>query len=111
MTKLVAFLGRKGSILEVTSSNLKKALLSQEPAVAGTFFQPAVLPPGSDKWYAPRHAYTVVRFDASTDTITLRNPWGISGAGADGVFSISLKDFVDSFQTLTLAANFANSAN
>src|SRR6185295_8589824 len=59
---LEAFLGRKGSVLEVTSANLRKALLSQEPAVAGTFFQPAVLPPGSDKWYAPRHAYTVVRF-------------------------------------------------
>lgn len=30
------------------------------------------------------HAYTVVSVDAAAKTITLRNPWGIDGAGWDG---------------------------
>ncbi|MGE3726786.1 MAG: C2 family cysteine protease [Candidatus Sericytochromatia bacterium] len=56
------------------------------------------------------HAYSVIGFDPSTDTITLRNPWnhtellGKNGKAADGVddgvFSVKLADFQKLFSDI-----------
>lgn len=56
------------------------------------------------------HAYSVLAFDAATDTVTLRNPWGhaeprnASGGAADGtddgVFTMTLEEFNQNFTTI-----------
>jgi Ca2+-binding EF-hand superfamily protein len=57
------------------------------------------------------HAYTVVNYNAATDQITLRNPWGrgepLNAAGQvadgndDGTFTMSLTDFNTYFNQIT----------
>lgn len=49
------------------------------------------------------HAYTVLGFDAETDEVTLRNPWGkgewlFQDSPDDGIFTMPVRDFYTSFR-------------
>lgn len=101
---LSAFLGIRSSLLITSSPNLRKALGAQVPAVAGTFLPPDKLPPGAERWYADRHAYTVLAFDAAADTVSLRNPWA-TDPPPDGIFTIPMSVFLQTFETLTVAVS------
>ncbi len=52
------------------------------------------------------HAYTVMGYNATTDVISVRNPWGHTGPTGlpvtRGVFDMPLPDFVESFSDLTI---------
>lgn len=54
------------------------------------------------------HAYTILNFDAESDTVTLRNPWGHKEwvhqqSPDDGIFEMPLKDFYSSFRWIAAA--------
>jgi hypothetical protein len=48
------------------------------------------------EWYIPGHAYTVLDYDTTTRTVTLRNPWG-SHPTPDGVFRLPLAVFQQTY--------------
>lgn len=45
------------------------------------------------------HFYSVLGYDRETDTVTLRNPWGLSGSGNEfhDTFELSLEEFDQAF--------------
>jgi hypothetical protein len=49
-----------------------------------------------DSWYLPSHAYTVLFFDATTDSYRLRNPWGNTPA-PNGEFNLPAEAFAVTF--------------
>ena len=53
-------------------------------------------------WWVPAHAYTVLDFDETAQTVTLRNPWAAK-PDPDGVFTLSLAVFLDSYESYTYA--------
>ncbi len=44
-----------------------------------------------------QHVYAVIGYDAKSDTLTVRNPWGDGGPANDGIHHISPADFRDQF--------------
>jgi peptidoglycan hydrolase-like protein with peptidoglycan-binding domain len=65
-------------------------------AILGSDFRNDGLPMG--------HAYTVMSYDSSTDTIKLRNPWGNTGpkgvTEVDGAFEMKLEAFESDFSDI-----------
>jgi len=59
-------------------------------------------PQGGKDWYVANHAYTILSFDASQKTVTLRNPWG-NHPDPEGVFTIPLDTFVAAYERIAFA--------
>ena len=92
---LVAMLGRAGqSHLPVIASS-KRAAPPELTAVLHA------LPAGQD-WFVEAHAYTVLGYDPSQMTITLRNPWA-RHPDPDGMFTISLDEFRTAYERVAFA--------
>jgi hypothetical protein len=47
-------------------------------------------------WFVPDHAYTVLGYDAASDTVKMRNPWGRMPEPT-GMFSLPMDDFLVAF--------------
>jgi hypothetical protein len=100
---------------KIKSASQVAELLSQvspakQPIVVGT--SPLSLkdleaqqsvPDDAKNWYVEGHAYTVLSYDLQAQTITLRNPWGEHPA-PDGVFTIPLTTFANSFEMIQTVA-------
>ncbi|MGD0681454.1 MAG: hypothetical protein ABR990_05335 [Terracidiphilus sp.] len=54
----------------------------------------------SANWWVPSHCYTVMGYDESAQTVTLRNPWA-SHPGPDGNFTLPLSVFLDGYESYT----------
>ncbi len=52
-----------------------------------------------DKWFVPLHAYTVLAYDPTGQSVTVRNPWG-RHPDPDGEFTLPLQTFHDAFPWL-----------
>ena len=72
--------------------------------VAGTVAQPVpgTFDPGN--WWVGGHAYTVLGYDDSTQSVSLRNPWGGHPA-PDGTFSLPLSVFLAAFESYTASGD------
>lgn len=100
---------------KITSAGQVAELLSQvspakQPIVVGTsglslkdLEAQKSVPGDTDKWYVEGHAYTLLGYDPQAQTVTLRNPWGEHPA-PDGVFTIPLTTFADSFEMIQTVA-------
>jgi hypothetical protein len=66
--------------------------------VAGTVGQPGAFDPGN--WWVGGHAFTVLGYDDSTQSVSLRNPWG-GHPGPDGTFSLPVSVFLVAFESYT----------
>lgn len=53
-------------------------------------------------WYVASHAYTILSFDSSQKTVTLRNPWG-NHPDPEGVFTIPLDTFVSAYEYIAFS--------
>jgi hypothetical protein len=108
--------GANAVALKTTSRDELAAFLGQavpakQPLVAATgdatiqaLESANKVPAGSDQWYVESHAYTVVAYDPSTRTVTLRNPWG-HHPDPDGTFTLPLAAFTESFEVIHTIAN------
>jgi len=54
----------------------------------------------SANWWVPSHCYTVMGYDESAQTVTLRNPWA-SHPGPDGIFTLPVSVFLDGYESYT----------
>jgi hypothetical protein len=82
-------------------SVLGLAARDNDAVTAGTKPENEVTPAiRSSNWYVPRHAYTVLDFDPTTQRVTIRNPWGHQ-PDPDGETTVSLSDFITGFSLLT----------
>ena len=90
---------------EKTHAALEEAAKANRPLVAGTgesrYSQQLAagqkLPSDAQGWYLNFHCYTILAYDANTQRVRLRNPWG-HDPGADGVFDLPLADFLQAFR-------------
>ncbi len=80
---LVRHLDRDRTAVVVTTGNSLGGVRNTPPAA----------------WWVKSHAYTVVRYDPTSDTVRLRNPWGMHPA-PDGDFDLPLSDFLADFADL-----------
>jgi hypothetical protein len=55
------------------------------------------IPADAESWYVNAHCYTVLGYDSSGRTVTLRNPWA-RHPDPDGVFKLPLPQFVPAFR-------------
>jgi len=55
------------------------------------------IPADTEGWYVNAHCYTVLGFDSSERTVTLRNPWA-RHPDPDGIFKLPLQQFVPAFR-------------
>lgn len=55
------------------------------------------IPADAEGWYVNAHCYTVLGFDSSERTVTLRNPWA-RHPDPDGIFKLPLQQFVPAFR-------------
>jgi len=67
--------------------------------VVGTFASPSDLtyPSEHEDWFVPGHCYTAIDYQAATQSVVLRNPWG-KRPEPDGMFTLPLPVFVQGFQ-------------
>jgi hypothetical protein len=90
------------------SSSIESALAQGKPVTAGTTEQPADPIRG-------HHVYTVTAYDANTNTITLRNPWGDNplspgtqengvNVGGAGFISMPMDVFMKNYKKVSIAA-------
>jgi hypothetical protein len=49
-------------------------------------------------WWVAGHCYTVMSYDDSAQTVSLRNPWG-SHPGPDGTFTLPLSVYLDGYES------------
>ena len=90
---------------EKTHAALEEAAKANRPLVAGTgdsrydqlLAAGQKLPSDAQGWYVNLHCYTVLAYDANTQRVRLRNPWG-DYPGADGVFDLPLAVFLPAFR-------------
>jgi len=54
----------------------------------------------SASWWVAAHCYTVMNYDESAQTVTLRNPWG-SHPGPDGTFTLPLSAYLAGYESFT----------
>lgn len=55
------------------------------------------IPADTQGWYVNAHCYTVLGFDSTAHTVTLRNPWA-RHPDPDGIFKLPLQQFVPAFR-------------
>ncbi len=88
-----------------TAAALAYAVKARLPMVActgGSQFYKRVeagqpLPAGIESWYVNAHCYTVLGFDETTGSVTVRNPWA-EHPDPDGIFALPLASFVPAFR-------------
>jgi hypothetical protein len=85
---------------KLTIEQLRQQGAGHIAMVAGSWATPTGEGYGSANWWVASHCYTVLNYDDSTQTITLRNPWGAK-PDPDGVFTIPLATFLDAFEFYT----------
>jgi hypothetical protein len=54
----------------------------------------------SASWWVAAHCYTVMSYDESAQTVTLRNPWA-SHPGPDGTFTLPLSAYLAGYESFT----------
>jgi hypothetical protein len=54
----------------------------------------------SANWWVASHCYTVMGYDETAQTVTLRNPWA-GHPGPDGVFTLPLSVYIESYESYT----------
>jgi hypothetical protein len=101
-----AFLG-KGEAAMVADKKLTIGQLQQLHAgrmaiVAQTWATPPSDEVAKANWWVESHAYTVLDYDEAAQTVTLRNPWAAK-PDPDGVFTLPLAVFLDSYEQYTYA--------
>lgn len=62
----------------------------------------ATEPADAHSWWVPAHAYMVLGFDAATQMVTLRNPWG-EHPDPDGVFTLPFEAFLKDFNIYSIS--------
>ncbi len=76
---------------------LERALASAQAMTAASRRQlPAATNNGTMDWWVAQHAYSVLDYDAGSDTVTIRNPWG-EKPGPDGISHIPMASFCAGF--------------
>jgi hypothetical protein len=82
-----------GSAVRVAPGDRPKLLeilrLAHEKRAAAVMGTKPDGPAEAPSWWVPAHAYTVLDFDETAATVTLRNPWGRT-PDPDGVFTVTL---------------------
>lgn len=105
---LKAFVGSAhvGTIGDPAKTLAQLRRLGPESAamVAGTKLASASVDPG--KWWVGAHAFTVLGYDESTQTVSLRNPWGGHPA-PDGTFSLPVAVFLANFDSYAASGEAA----
>jgi hypothetical protein len=66
--------------------------------VAGTWGKPPNAQFTVSNWWVAAHVFTVLDYDESAGTVSLRNPWGTRPA-PDGSFTIPLADFLGAYES------------
>jgi hypothetical protein len=90
---------------EKTQAALEEAAKANRPMAAGTgdshydqlLAAGQKLPSDAQGWYVNLHCYTILGYDANTQRVRLRNPWGDYPA-PDGVFDLPLAVFLQAFR-------------
>jgi hypothetical protein len=113
-TRVMATFGIPGENMRIPASDAARALVLKAagegaPAMIATTAD-SIPQPLIDKiksreapsWFVPDHAYTVLGYDASTDSMKLRNPWGRMPEPS-GVFSLPMNDFLVAFTDIDYA--------
>jgi len=99
---LTAFAGsaHAGSVRDQarTLAQLRQLGPQNVAMVAGTTGQASSFDPGN--WWVGGHAYTVLGYDDATQSVRLRNPWGLHPA-PDGTFSLPVSVFLAAFESYT----------
>lgn len=114
---LTAFTGKANGVNVAANtqfvSALTRAQQSHLPIIAstGSGLAPKLISmltsfaQGKD-WYVDSHAYTILNFDPSQKTVTLRNPWG-DHPDPDGTFTIPLDAFVSAYERIAFSETSA----
>jgi len=87
-----------------TSAALAEAVKGGMPIVActgGSHYYREVaqghsLPADTDSWYVNAHCYTVLGYDSTTATLSIRNPWA-RHPDPNGIFYLPLQGFIPAF--------------
>jgi hypothetical protein len=105
-----AFLGKSavGMVADkkLTIGELQQLHAGKVALVVQTWATPPSEEVAKAKWWVAGHAYTVLEFDDAAQTVTLRNPWGAK-PDPDGVFTLPLAVFLDSYESYTYAEMLA----
>lgn len=92
--------------MSTTRAKLIEALGACKVVVAGTLSGGWWRDDETDDGMPRSHAYSVISFDADSDTVYLRNPWGTTGGGplgaevSEGFFKLSLEAFGSNFRKI-----------
>jgi Calpain family cysteine protease len=94
-----AFIGSANTVMttdrEATIEHLRQLHRDNTAMVAATLSTaPADL--AGANWWVGGHAYSVLDYDETSQTVSLRNPWG-SHPDPDGSFTLPLAAFLDGF--------------
>jgi hypothetical protein len=83
-----------------TMNQLQRFRAGSVAMVAGTYGNAPNEQIASANWWVPSHCYTVMSYDETAQTVTLRNPWG-ARPGPDGTFTLPLSVYLDSYESYT----------
>jgi len=99
-----AFLGKANSGFtnnsQQTMAQLRRFRAGGVAMVAGTRDMAPNAQFASASWWVAAHCYTVMNYDESSQTVTLRNPWG-SHPGPDGTFTLPLSAYLQGYESFT----------
>jgi len=99
-----AFLGKANAGLtydsQQTMEQLRRFRAGGVAMVAGTKGTAPNQQIASANWWVASHCYTLMSYDESAQTVTLRNPWG-GHPGPDGTFTLPLSVYIDGYESYT----------
>jgi hypothetical protein len=76
---------------------LRRVHTGNAVVVADTFSNPSNTIYARADWWVPNHAFSVLDYEESSQTVKLRNPWG-SHPAPDGDFTLPLAVFLQNYQ-------------
>jgi hypothetical protein len=85
---------------KLTLEQLRRLSSGHIAMVAGTWGTPTGEGYSNANWWVAGHCYTVLSYDDTAQTVTLRNPWGAK-PDPDGVFTIPFATFLDAYEFYT----------
>jgi len=85
---------------KLTLEQLRRLNSGHIAMVAGTWGTPTGEGYSNANWWVAGHCYTVLSYDDTAQTVTLRNPWGAK-PDPDGVFTIPFATFLDAYEFYT----------
>jgi hypothetical protein len=100
-----AFMGSAHALVvddhEMTMDHLRRLHQGGMAMVAGSW---ARTPSGlaNASWWVEAHAYTVLDYNETTQTVSMRNPWG-SRPGPNGFFTLPLATFFEGFESASFS--------